>query len=213
MKEKPAFPKNRSGTASTTVLMILLLFALTLSAGCESEEAGASAVPAVTTLPAPVKTIINPPVTTPVPPTGTTTEPEPVPEETTKEPADAPAATPAVSGNYHQEYIRMDSTSYSVGEVVQFYLVNKGPEINGCEYAHPPYTIYHLSPAGIRLPVATGDTSRSYMTVISDPNSATGPFSLDTSRLSAGRYLIRFDCGNNVAREFVIMSRVQVIET
>jgi len=49
------------------------------------------------------------------------------------------------------------------------------------------------------------------MTVISDPNSATGPFSLDTRKLSPGRYLIRFDCGNNVTREFVIMSRAEAI--
>ena len=105
----------------------------------------------------------------------------------------------------------MDATTYSVGEVVQFYLVNKGPEISGCDYAHPAYTVYHLSPTGTRLPIATYDPARRYMTVISDPNSATGPFSLDTRKLSPGRYLIRFDCGNNVAREFVIMSRADAI--
>jgi len=138
-------------------------------------------------------------------------EPEPVPEVTIGEPVLTPAATIVVSGNYHQEYIRMDATTYSVGEVVQFYLVNKGPEISGCDYAHPAYTVYHLSPTGTRLPIATYDPARSYMTVISDPNSATGPFSLDTRKLSPGRYLIRFDCGNNVAREFVIMSRTDAM--
>lgn len=122
-----------------------------------------------------------------------------------------PDATIVVSGNYHQEYIRMDATTYSVGEVVQFFLVNKGPEISGCDYSHPAYTVYHLSPTGTRLPIAASDPARSYMTVISDPNSATGPFSLDTRKLSPGRYLIRFDCGNNVAREFVIMSRAEAI--
>jgi len=75
--------------------------------------------------------------------------------------------------------------------------VLQGSEISGCDYAHPAYTVYHLSPTGTRLPIATYDPARRYMTVISDPNSATGPFSLDTR--------------NNVAREFVIMSRADAI--
>lgn len=135
-------------------------------------------------------------------------EPEPVSVVTTKEPVASPSGTTVLSTNYHPDYIKMDAIVYKVGEVVQFYLVNKGPEISGCDYAHPAYTVYHLSPDRTRLAVATQDPNRSYTTVMSeDPGSATGPFSLDTGRLSAGRYLIRFDCGNNVGREFVLLAR------
>ena len=213
MTRCPIFKKSRTKPVCLTVVLMLLLTALMLVAGCESES-GADTAPAQTTATVPIKTIPVRHVTTTIPTTIVTTpEPEPVTEVPTQEAAITYEPTIAVSGNYHQEYIRMDATTYAVGEVVQFYLVNKGPEIAGCDYAHPPYTVYHLSPAGIRLKVATGDPARSYMTVISDPYTATGPFSLDTHRLSAGRYVIRFDCGNNVSREFVIMSRVSVIET
>jgi hypothetical protein len=205
------FQTGRTRPACLVVVLMFLLTTLLLVAGCESEDQTA-AVPSTTT-PAPIKTIATRHVTTTIPTTEITPEPEPVTEIPTEEPAITSEPTIAVSGNYHQEYIKMDSTTYAVGEVVQFYLVNKGHEIAGCNYAHPPYTVYHLSPAGIRLPVATGDPARSYMTVISDPDSATGPFSLDTHKLSAGRYIIRFDCGNNVSREFVIMSRAEVIAT
>jgi hypothetical protein len=103
----------------------------------------------------------------------------------------------------------MDATTYSVGEVVQFFLVNKGSEIKGCDYAHPAYTIYSLSPDGSRLPVSASDPIRAYRTVMSEgePASATGPFSLDTGKISPGKYLIRFDCGNNVGREFENIAR------
>ncbi|MDD1681944.1 MAG: hypothetical protein LUQ35_10055, partial [Methanoregula sp.] len=192
------------------VALMLLLTMLLLVAGCESQNP-APAAPAGTTVPA-LNTLPPRTIATTLPPAVTTSmEPEPVPEVTIGEPVLTPAATIVVSGNYHQEYIRMDATTYSVGEVVQFYLVNKGPEISGCDYAHPAYTVYHLSPTGTRLPIATYDPARSYMTVISDPNSATGPFSLDTRKLSPGRYLIRFDCGNHVAREFVIRSRTDAM--
>jgi len=213
MTRCPIFQKSRTKPVCLTVVLMLLLTALMLVAGCESES-GADTAPAPTTATVPIKTIPARHVTTTIPTTiATTPEPEPVTEEPTQEPAITSEPTIAVSGNYHQEYIKMDSTTYAVGEVVQFYLVNKGPEISGCDYAHPPYTVYHLSPTGTRLRVSEGDPARSYMTVISDPDTATGPFSLDTRRLSAGRYIIRFDCGNNVSREFAIMSRVEVIAT
>ena len=210
MTRRHFFPENPARTVCLAVALMLILTMLLLVAGCESRDQ-APAVPAGTTATTqktlPPRTI----ATTSPPVVATSSEPEPVPEVTTEEPVLSPSATIVVSGNYHQEYIRMDATTYSVGEVVQFYLVNKGPEISGCDYAHPAYTVYHLSPTGTRLPIATYDPARSYMTVISDPNSATGPFSLDTRKLSQGRYLIRFDCGNNVAREFVIMSRTDAI--
>ena len=204
------FPDKLIRPVCLAVALMLLLAALLLVAGCESQDQ-APAAPGGTTITT-QKTLPPRTIATTIPPTvAISREPEPVPEVTTQEPSLSPAATIVVSGNYHQEYIRMDATTYSVGEVVQFYLVNKGPEISGCDYAHPAYTVYHLSPTGTRLPIATYDPARSYMTVISDPNSATGPFSLDTRKLSPGRYLIRFDCGNNVAREFVIMSRTDAM--
>lgn len=210
MTRLPIFPNNRIRPVCLAVALILILTTLLLVAGCES-QGPAPAAPAGTTVTT-QKTLPPQTIATTIPPAVTPgSEPEPVPEVTTQEPLLSPAATIVVSGNYHQEYIRMDATTYSVGEVVQFYLVNKGPEISGCDYAHPAYTVYHLSPTGTRLPIATYDPARRYMTVISDPNSATGPFSLDTRKLSPGRYLIRFDCGNNVAREFVIMSRADAI--
>lgn len=213
MSEPPGNLKADPRSLCLAAVLMFLLAGLAFSAGCASEEAAQPAAPALTPLPTPHKTVIPRTMVTTVSPVETPAEPAPVPEETTSQPAADPSPAIVVSGNYHQEYIRLDATSYSLGEVVQFYLVNKGPEIDGCDFAHPPYTVYHLSPTGVRLPVATGDPSRSYMTVMTDPDSATGPFSLNTGKLSAGRYLIRFDCGRNVAREFVIMSRVQVIDT
>jgi hypothetical protein len=210
MTRRHFFPENPARTVCLAVILMLILTMLLLVAGCESRDQ-APAVPAGTTATT-QKTLPLRTIATTLPAViATSSEPEPVPEITTEEPVLTPAETIVVSGNYHQEYIRMDATTYSVGEVVQFYLVNKGPEISGCDYSHPAYTVYHLSPTGTRLAVATNDPARSYMTVISDPNSATGPFSLDTRKLSQGRYLIRFDCGNNVAREFVIMSRTDAI--
>lgn len=204
------FPDKRIRPACLAVVLILLLTAFLLAAGCESQNPAPAAPADMTvttqnTIPPRTISTTNPPVIT------ISREPEPSPEVTTEVPVLTPDATIVVSGNYHQEYIRMDATTYSVGEVVQFFLVNKGPEISGCDYAHPPYTVYHLSPTGTRLPIAASDPARSYMTIISDPHSATGPFSLDTRKFSPGRYLIRFDCGNNVAREFVIMSRAEAI--
>lgn len=210
MTRRQMFPGTRTRPVCLAIAMMLLLTTLLLAAGCESQDQ-APAAPAGTTVTI-QKTLPPRTLATTIPPAVTTSsEPEPVPEVTTQEPVLSPVATIVVSGNYHQEYIRMDATTYSVGEVVQFYLVNKGPEISGCDFAYPAYTVYHLSPTGTRLPIATYDPARRYMTVISDPDSATGPFSLDTRKLSPGRYLIRFDCGNNVAREFVIMSRTDAI--
>jgi hypothetical protein len=186
-----------------------MLAVLLFTAGCESESAPASA-PAG---PAATHTLSKIPtrhVTTTIPTVVTTgTEPEPVPETTrAKETESLSPGTVAPPANNHPEYIRMDATTYSVGEVVQFYLVNKGSEIKGCDYAHPPYTVYLRLPDDSRRTIASGNPARSYLTVISEGEiaSSTGPFSLDTSKLTPGRYIIRFDCGNNVAREFMIMA-------
>jgi hypothetical protein len=193
----------------TTLLLLLVLTVLLLAAGCTSQSpsAPASASPTATNPPTilstrPVTTLNTPVVTL-------TTESEPVPVTSImKETESISQSTIAPPSNYHPDYIKLDATVYTVGEVVQFYLVNKGSEIKGCDYAHPTYTIYHLSPDGTRLEVSKNDPVRSYRTVMTaDPSSATGPFSLDTSKLSPGRYLIRFDCGNNVSRDFVIQAR------
>jgi hypothetical protein len=195
-------------TSFRTILALLLVSTvLLLAAGCTSQSPSpAQASPAATT---PIAVPSTPVVTKITPAVIPTTEPEPVPVTTTvRETEPAAQNTIADPGSYHPEYIKLDATSYTVGEVVQFYLVNKGAEITGCDYAHPIYTIYHLSPDGTRLAVSAGDPARAYRTVMSvEPSTATGPFSLDTSKLSPGRYLIRFDCGNNVARDFVIQAR------
>ena len=185
------------------LVLLLVLTVLLLAAGCTSQSPSvpASASPTATN---PLTILSTRPVTTIITPVVTpSTEPEPVPVTTMSK------ETVAQPSNYHPEYIKMDATVYTVGEVVLFSLVNKGSEIKGCDYAHPTYTIYHLSPDGTRLEVSKNDPVRSYRTVMSigDPGSATGPFSLDTSKLSPGRYLIRFDCGNNVSRDFVIQAR------
>lgn len=208
MTRLPIVPRSRTRPVCVLIVLMLLLSALLLAAGCESDQ-GAPAVPTGTTaIPTP-KTIPVRFVTTAIPPADTmSVEAEPVSAGTPKETAASHPETTALSTNFHPDYIRMDAVVYKVGEVVQFYLVNKGPEISGCDFSHPVYTVYHLSPDRTLLAVATHDPDRSYSTVMSgDPGSATGPFSLDTSRLSAGRYLIRFDCGNNVGREFVLLAR------
>jgi hypothetical protein len=201
-------------TPIRTVFSLILLAALLLAAGCESESPS-DAAPASTTATHTLTKISTRHVTTTIPPAVTLrNEPEPVPVTgIIQESESRSQGTVSPLGNYHPEYIKMDATVYTPGEVVQFYLVNKGPEITGCDYSHPPYTIFHLSPDGTRLKVSSNDPNRSYNMVISEgePGSATGPFSLDTRRLSPGRYLIRFDCGNNVARDFVIQARAAQI--
>ena len=193
--------------------LLLLLAVLLLAAGCESESAPASA-PASPTATHTLVKITTRQATTIPPVVITSAEPEPVPETIlVKETESLSLGTVAPPANYHPEYIRMDATTYSVGEVVQFYLVNKGSEIKGCDYSHPPYTIYLHLPDDTRRVIASGDPTRSYLTVISDGEiaSSTGPFSLDTRKLTPGRYIIRFDCGNNVAREFVIMAHTPAL--
>jgi hypothetical protein len=190
--------------------MVILL----LAAGCESQEPS-DAAPAITTATHSLTKISTRHVTTTIPPAVTpSNEPEPGPVTTIIQESES-LSQGTVTGprNYHPEYIKMDATVYTPGEVVQFYLVNKSPEITGCTYSHPAYTVYHLSPDGTRLSVSTNDPNRSYITLITEgePGSATGPFSLDTRRLSPGRYLIRFDCGNNVSRDFVIQARATQI--
>ena len=194
----------------TIFTLLLVLAVLLLAAGCTSQSLSAP-VTASPTATNPQTIISTQPVTTIITPVITpSTEPAPAPVTSIiKETESISQNTVAQPSNYHPEYIKMDATVYTVGEVVLFSLVNKGSEIKGCDYAHPTYTIYHLSPDGTRLEVSKNDPVRSYRTVMSigDPGSATGPFSLDTSKLSPGRYLIRFDCGNNVSRDFVIQAR------
>jgi hypothetical protein len=198
-------------TQLRTILFLLLMLAvLLLAAGCESDspQDSAPASPTVTKtltkIPTRHVTTTNPLLET------TTTEQETVRVTDTIQETESPvSATVAPPANYHPEYIRMDATTYTVGDIVQFYLVNKGTEIKGCNYAHPAYTVYHLSPDGTRMVVASSDPKLSFFTIISEDEIATstGPFNLDTRKWTPGRYLIRFDCGNNVAREFVIMEK------
>jgi hypothetical protein len=192
------------------IFSLFFLAAMLFAAGCESESAPAPAPASPTVTHTLVKITPRHTATTTIPLVETTgAEPEPVPETTlAKETEPLSSGTVAPPANYHPEYIRMDATTYSVGEVVQFYLVNKGSEIKGCDYAHPPYTVYLRFPDDTRRVIASGDPGRSYLTVISGEEiaSSTGPFNLDTRKLTPGRYIIRFDCGNNVAREFVIMA-------
>jgi hypothetical protein len=192
----------------TTFALLLVIAVLLLAAGCTSQSPAtpATASPAATNPPVVPSTR---PVTISTPVVTLTTEPITIPVTTiTKETESVSQNTVAPVSTYHPEYIKMDATVYTPGEVVEFYLVNKGAEIKGCDYAHPTYTIYHLSPDGTRLEIAKNDPIRAYRTVMTaDPASATGPFSLDTGKLSPGRYLIRFDCGNNVSRDFVIQPR------
>lgn len=197
--------KTRMRPVYTTLVLMLVLAALLFTAGCESEE---PATPAATTVPVTMKTIPTRHVTTTLPTTIITTEP--VPEETTPEPVATPVKTAVVSFNSHPEYIRLDETTYAVGEVVRFYLVNKGPEIRGCDYAHPSWTIYHISAEGARFNVSTSDPGRTTTNTIIEGEiaTATGPFSLDTGRLGPGRYVIQFTCGGNISREFTLKPRV-----
>ena len=197
------------------IFSLLLLAALMLAAGCESESAPASAPASPAATPTLAKMTPRYTATTPILPVETPrADPELVPESTlAKETESLSPGTVAPPANYHPEYIRMDATTYSVGEVVQFYLVNKGSEIKGCDYAHPPYTIFLRLPDDTRRVIASGDPARSCLTVISEGEiaSSTGPFSLDTRKLTPGRYIIRFDCGNRVAREFVIMAHTPAL--
>jgi hypothetical protein len=189
-----------------TLLALLLLTALLLTAGCESEtpEADTPATQTLSTIPTRV-------TTQPTPVATVTDTPVPVETIPTETPVSARAEPLPPPANYRPDYITMDATSYVTGEVVRFYLVNKGPEIAGCSYTRPPYTVYRQYPDGTRTQVAKSDPSRSYsMTIIAgEPGSATGPLSVDTRKMPPGRYLIIFDCGNNVAREFMILPRAK----
>jgi len=207
----PLVSRRRTKPFYPAVVLMLLLAALLMAAGCTSDLGTPDGQTGMTPI-TPMKTVPARSVTTTIPPAVTmSAEPEPLPEVTPQEPVAAvtvSSMTKPLSTNYHPDYITMDANVYKVGEVVLFYLVNRGPEIRGCDYSHPAYSVYHLSPDGTRLVVSTSDPNRSYTTVMSgDPGSSTGPFSLGTGRLSPGRYLIRFDCGNNVGREFVLLAR------
>jgi hypothetical protein len=189
-----------------------MLAALLLAAGCTSQEnsdtaASATAAKTLSTMPARHITPTTFPLVT------ISTEPDTVPVTATIEESESGSESiVAQPGNYHPEYIRMDATLYKAGEVVEFYLVNKGPEITGCSYTHPTYTIYRLFRDGTREKISSEDPNRSYLTVISKDEiaSSTGPFTLGTASLIPGRYLIRFDCGNNVAREFILYAKSPV---
>jgi len=189
-----------------------MLAALLLAAGCTSQEnsdttASATVTKTLSTIP----TRHTTPTTSPV--VIISTEPDAVPGTATIEDSESHSENiVAQSGNNHPEYIRMDATIYKAGEVVEFYLVNKGPEITGCSYTHPTYTVYRLFRDGTREKVSSEDPARSYLTVISSDEiaSSTGPFTLATASLIPGRYLIRFDCGNNVAREFILYAKSPV---
>jgi hypothetical protein len=188
---------------------LLILAALLLAAGCASQENSdtAASAPATKTLSTiPTRSV---PLTT-LPVVTRSTEPDTVPDTPAIEESESLSESViAQPGNSHPEYIRMDATIYKAGDVVEFYLVNRGPEITGCSYTHPTYTIYRLFRDGTREKVSSEDPDRSYLTVISGDEiaSSTGPFTISTASLIPGRYLIRFDCGNNVAREFILYAK------
>jgi hypothetical protein len=208
MTRLPIASSSRRVPVRAAVVLLLVLAALLLAAGCTSPENSDAA--AGTTATNTLSTISTRQVTPTFTPEITLTEPEPVPvTPTNTETKSSAGITIAQSGNYHSEYIKMDATLYKAGEVVQFYLVNKGPEITGCSFTHPAYTVYRELQDGTRQKIASDDPSRSYPMVIAKEEvaSSTGPFTLDTARLIPGRYLIRFDCGNNVAREFILYAK------
>ena len=209
MTRSPDLSNQWRGPVYRAAGLLLILAALLLAAGCASQEnsdatASVTATKTLSTIP----TRLIPPTTSPV--VTRSTEPDAVPGTPAIEESESQSESiVAQPGNNHPEYIRMDATIYKAGEVVEFYLVNKGPEITGCSYTHPTYTIYRLFRDGTREKVSSEDPARSYLTVISGDEiaSSTGPFTLGTASLIPGRYLIRFDCGNNVAREFILYAK------
>jgi len=193
-------------------VLLFVLALLLLAAGCETTPDTAvppGTAPAITPAKIPVR-----PVTTPIPPvTSGTADTEPVTEITALQETST-AETSRQSAGYHPEYIRMDAETYNAGDVVQFYLVNRGTEIKGCDYAQPAFTIYQIYPDGTRRKVSGNIPGISYQVVMTgDPGSATGPLNFNTAGMVPGRYLIRFDCGNNVAKEFVIYAKVYAKES
>ena len=195
----------------TIPVLLLVLALLLLAAGCESptDTAAPTGTTALTsTSKIPVRT-----VTTTIPPvTLVTGKTEPA-EEITALPETSAAGTVRQPVSYHPEYIRMDAETYNAGDIVEFYLVNRGEEIKGCDFAQPAFSIFQLFPDGTRRKVSGNIPGISYRAVMTaDPGSATGPLSFNTAGMVPGRYLIRFDCGNNVAREFVIYAKVYVTQ-
>jgi len=189
-----------------------ILALLLLAAGCETTPD--TAMPSGTT-PVTITTKIQvQSQTTKIPPvTFGTADTEPVAEITALQETSA-AETSRQPASYHPEYIRMDAETYNAGDVVQFYLVNRGAEIKGCDYAQPAFTIYQIFPDGTRRKVSGNIPGISYQVVMTgDPGTATGPLTFNTAGMVPGRYLIRFDCGNNVAKEFVIYAKVYVKES
>ena len=196
----------------TIPVLLFVLALLLLAAGCESPPDTAAlpgTTPSTTATKIPVRHVTT---TTPLP-TIITGESEPV-TEITALPETSAAGTSRQSASYLPEYIRMDAETYNAGDIVQFYLVNRGAGITGCDYARPAFTIYQIFPDGTRRKVSGNIPGISYRAVMTgDPGSATGPLSFNTAGMVPGRYLIRFDCGSNVAREFVIYAKVYVTES
>lgn len=103
----------------------------------------------------------------------------------------------------HPDYIIMDSDVYNQGEVVEFYVVNKGTETLTCANV-PTYRVFSQNENGTwdYLPdIGPPMYPRiSYM----KPGEIIPPMRFATAGWIPGRYRIVFDCG--IMREFEIRS-------
>lgn len=199
----------------TLPALLFVLAVVLLTAACESPADNPAPVSDTTMPPFQVKVPVSHVTSTIPPATGITEKTDAIPEIPATGITDTFAAGTSIPpASNHPEYIRMDADFYNAGDIVEFYLVNRGDEIKGCDHAQPAFSVYQIFQDGTRRKVAGNIPGIIYRATMTDePSTATGPLTFNSAGMLPGRYLIRFDCGDNVAREFVIYAKVHVTET
>ncbi|MFA4859398.1 hypothetical protein [Methanoregula sp.] len=126
---------------------------------------------------------------------------------TTKPALENPAGTPTPSSKAlykvtiaqpngsHAEFMKMDSDVYNVGEVVEFYVVNEGPETLTCANTPPSFRIYYKKDDNTwEYQTEAGETMSPRISYLK-PGDSTRLRRLITTDWTPGRYRIVFDGG------------------
>ncbi|WP_158491355.1 hypothetical protein [Methanoregula formicica] len=130
-------------------------------------------------------------------------------------------ATIAQQNSSHPERIRMDSDVYNKGEIIEFYLVNEGPDAITCIGELTECRIFFWKnesnweelprPVGAYYPPATyqlcsvSNRGPSYL----GAGQRTPVFHLITTKWVPGRYKIQSDC-LNASREFILRNTTTI---
>lgn len=105
----------------------------------------------------------------------------------------------------HPDFIKMDSTVYNQGEVIEFYLVNEGTETLTCNNTPPTFSIFRQTENKSWEIQSEFEETRSPLISYLAPGESTRAQRITTTSLLPGRYMIVCDCG--VSREFEIREK------